>query len=883
MAKKRVHELAKEFKIESKEMIRRLSLLGITVKSHASTVDEKDEERLREEFEKERAVEAQIKSKPSTPDTTKTDPGADRKWRDSKYTSGPGLVDRVPSRPPDRRFQERPFLKGDILRAKAAQLAAQPAPVQPAQPAVQPEPPAGAAKTPAAGAVSRPVQEQLRKRTVEKPSQGYPPRPEKPQSPPARGETQSGARSQRSPAAGAGRPVRDAKGLPAPKLKPEQLKVPKVPDEVKAQERVVARPDKQKGEKARPAGEGRSFGKGKGWRDQRTAEQKLRSAAGGRRVSGQPQRSLPPHPVEKKPVVIGETVTIQELASKMRKSPAEVIKKLMALGVMATINQEIDNETAIIVAGELGFEVQVKIELDQEAMLEQESEEDIANLQSRPCVVTVMGHVDHGKTSLLDAIRETNVIASEVGGITQHIGAYQVESNNKKITFIDTPGHEAFTAMRARGAQITDIAVLVIAAEDGVMPQTIEAINHAKAAGVPIIVAINKIDKPDANVDKVKHQLTEYGLIAEEWGGQTIFVPVSAKTGHGLNELLEMILLVAEVNDLRTNKDRSARGTIIEAKLDKGRGPVATVLIQEGTLHIGDNIIAGTASGRVRAMMDYLGRRLKNAGPSTPVEVLGFSEVPLAGDTLYAVAEEKMARQIAAKRILRKREENIKTSIPRVSLDDLFKQIEKGQIKDLNIVIKTDVQGSAEALRQSLEGLSTEEVRVNTIHSGVGMISEADILLASASNAIIVGFNVRPSVNARRAAELEKVDVRMYRVIYDAINDVKAAMSGLLEPEYKEVVIGRAEVRKTFSASRIGTIAGCYVTEGKITRDAKVKIIREDKVVFEGKLDSLKRFKDDVREVMQGYECGLALEKFNEIKEGDVIEAVATEIIKREL
>ncbi|MFA5383441.1 MAG: translation initiation factor IF-2 [Eubacteriales bacterium] len=881
MAKKRVHELAKEFKIESKEMIRRLSLLGITVKSHASTVDEKDEERLREEFEKERAVKVQIEPKPSTPDTAKTDPGADRKWRDSKYTSGTGLVDRVPARPPDRRFQERPFLKGDILHAKAAQPAVQPAPpaVQPTQPSVQP---AGEAKEPAAGTVSRPVQEPLRERTVNKPSQGYTPRPGKPQSPPARGETQSGIRNQRSPVAGAGRPVRDAKGLPVPKLKPEQLKVPKVPDEVKAQERVVTRPDKQKGEKARPAGQG-PFGKGKGWRDQRTAEQKLRPVAGGRRVPGQSQRPVPPRPVEKKPVVIGETVTIQELASKMRKSPAEVIKKLMALGVMATINQEIDNETAVIVAGELGFEVQVKIELDQEAMLEQENEEDTANLQSRPCVVTVMGHVDHGKTSLLDAIRETNVIASEVGGITQHIGAYQVERKNKKITFIDTPGHEAFTAMRARGAQITDIAVLVIAAEDGVMPQTIEAINHAKAAEVPIIVAINKIDKPGANVEKVKQELTEYGLIAEEWGGQTICVPVSAKTGQGLSELLEMILLVAEVNDLKTNANRSARGTIIEAKLDKGRGPVATVLIQEGTLHIGDNIIAGTAAGRVRAMMDYQGRRLKNAGPSTPVEVLGFSDVPLAGDTFYAVAEEKMARQIAAKRTLRKREENIKTSIPRVSLDDLFKQIEKGQIKELNIIIKTDVQGSAEALRQSLEALSTQEVRVNTIHSGVGMISEADILLASASNAIIVGFNVRPSVNARRAAELEKVDVRMYRVIYDAINDVRAAMSGLLEPEYKEVVIGRAEVRKTFSASRIGTIAGCYVTEGKITRDAKVKVIREDKVVFEGKLDSLKRFKDDVREVMQGYECGLAVEKFNEIKEGDIIEAVATEIIKREL
>jgi translation initiation factor IF-2 len=494
-----------------------------------------------------------------------------------------------------------------------------------------------------------------------------------------------------------------------------------------------------------------------------------------------------------------------------------------------------------------------------------------------------MGHVDHGKTSLLDAIRETNVTAGEAGGITQHIGAYQVEYNNKEITFIDTPGHEAFTAMRARGARVTDIAVLVISAEDGVMPQTVEAINHAKAAGVPIIVAINKMDRPGADAEKVKRHLTEYELVSEEWGGQTICVPVSAKTGQGLDELLEMILLMAEVNDLKTNPDRLARGTIIEAKLDKGRGPVATVLIQNGTLHVGDNIVAGTAAGRVRAMMDYRGRRLKNAGPSTPAEVLGFSDVPLAGDGLYVVAGEKMARQIAAKRIKRKREEDNNASLSRVSLDDLFKQIKEGRVKELNVIIKADVQGSVEALKQSLEGLPTEEVRVNIIHYGVGLISETDILLASASNAIIVGFNVRPDVNARRAAEQEKVDIRLYKVIYEAINDVKAAMSGLLEPEYREVIIGRAEVRKTFKASRIGIIAGCYVIEGKISRDAKVRLIRDDQIVYEGKLDSLKRFKDDVREVLQGYECGLALERFNEIKEGDVVEAVTTETIKREL
>jgi translation initiation factor IF-2 len=874
MAKKRIHELAKEFKIDNKEMIKRLSLLGIAVKSHASTVDEQVVERLREELEKEKTEKVLDDFKPSV-DEQKT--GTERvrpkgQWENQRHDQSPGMVDRVPSRPPDRRFQERPFLKGDILPGRAD------------QPSCQPGPSVAKARPQSTESAARPLQGQQRGLFRSETDGGYPVR-----SGDAATVSERGEPPRRSPN---GFPLKE--GLPGSlareqkeqpvRLRTEQLKVPKVPEEVKSQEKIRA--DKTRGEKPKQAGAERVPGKGKGrWNNQeQAAEHKLRFAAGGRQKKARSAvKTGVIHHFEKKPVVIGEIVSVQELSTKMKKSPAEVIKKLMALGVMSTINQEIDHETAIIVAGEFGFEVQVKVELDQEALLDLEQEEDLSQLQIRPCVVTVMGHVDHGKTSLLDAIRETNVTAGEAGGITQHIGAYQVEYNNKEITFIDTPGHEAFTAMRARGARVTDIAVLVISAEDGVMPQTVEAINHAKAAGVPIIVAINKMDRPGADAEKVKRHLTEYELVSEEWGGQTICVPVSAKTGQGLDELLEMILLMAEVNDLKTNPDRLARGTIIEAKLDKGRGPVATVLIQNGTLHVGDNIVAGTAAGRVRAMMDYRGRRLKNAGPSTPAEVLGFSDVPLAGDGLYVVAGEKMARQIAAKRILRKREEDIKASLSRVSLDDLFKQIKEGRVKELNVIIKADVQGSVEALKQSLEGLPTEEVRVNIIHYGVGLISETDILLASASNAIIVGFNVRPDVNARRAAEQEKVDIRLYKVIYEAINDVKAAMSGLLEPEYREVIIGRAEVRKTFKASRIGIIAGCYVIEGKISRDAKVRLIRDDQIVYEGKLDSLKRFKDDVREVLQGYECGLALERFNEIKEGDVVEAVTTETIKREL
>ena len=842
---------------------------------------------------------------------------------DRGFDPGPGLVDRVPSRPPDRRFLERPFTKGDFfppppVKAPGAAPGAvapgtpsiasvRPAEVKPAEPErvdqkkpVEQKPPelktAAPGTPPAPGpgpAGVRPPEARGEARPEARPERRGEARPEtrrdayprtkapagaKPAGRPGEGRLKGeaparkpvGARppADRGPAPRG--PVPGKKGLPE---KEKLLKVPKVPEEVKP-------PEKLRRERGRPPERVRE------WRDveDNLAERKLRPIPGGkrRREEARPKHAVPA-PAEKKPLVIGETVTVQDLAAKMKISPAAVIKKLMTLGVLATINQEIDNETAAIVAGEFGFEVQVKFELDQEALLSQEPEENPAWLKPRPCVVTVMGHVDHGKTSLLDAIRETNVTATEVGGITQHIGAYQVEHNNKKITFIDTPGHEAFTAMRARGASVTDIAVLVVAADDGVMPQTVEAINHAKAAGTPIIVAINKIDKPEADPDRVKRQLTEYELVPEEWGGQTVCVPVSAKTRQGLGDLLEMILLVSEISDLKANPDRPARGTIIEAELDKGRGPVATVLVQNGTLRVGDNVLAGTAAGRVRAMTDHLGRRVKSAGPSTPVEVLGFSDVPQAGDLLYAVAEEKLARQIAAKRILRRREEEIKAVAPKISLDDLFKQIKEGQVKELNLILKADVQGSLEALKKALEGLSTDEVRVSIIHGGVGLVNETDILLASASSAIILGFNVKTDVNARRAAEAEKVDIRTYRVIYDAINDVKAAMSGLLEPEYRETTVGQAEVRKIFKVSRVGTIAGCYVKEGKLARDAKIKVIRDGKLVYEGKLDSLKRFKDDVREVAEGYECGLAVENFNDLREGDLIEAITTETIRREL
>ena len=593
----------------------------------------------------------------------------------------------------------------------------------------------------------------------------------------------------------------------------------------------------------------------------------------------QPKMVIEPIRIEKA-VITEETISVKLFSEKIGKPVSEILKKLLLLGMMSTINSQIDFDTATLVAGEFGIELEQKIEKTAEDILVEEAPDTEEQLQKRPPIVTIMGHVDHGKTSLLDKIRQSKVTEGEAGGITQHIGAYQVELNGEKITFIDTPGHEAFTAMRARGAQVTDIAIIVVAADDGIMPQTVEAINHAKSADVPIIVAVNKIDRPNAKIQKIMQELTEHDLLPEEWGGETIVVPVSAKTGEGIDKLLEMILLVAEVQELKANPDRLAKGTIVEAQLDKGRGPVATVLVETGTLRTGDTIIAGTAYGRVRAMVDDLGQTVNEALPSQPVEVIGFSEVPVAGDILHAAPADKLSKQVAEERKDRQKAEMLK-KMSKVSLDDLFSQIAEGQIKDLNIVIKADVQGSVEAVRQSLEKLSNEEVRVRAIHCGVGAITETDVMLASAANAIIIGFNVRPDNMAQAAAEREKVDIRLYRIIYKAIEDITAAMKGMLEPEFEELVIGHAEVRQTFKVSAVGTIAGCYVTDGMIRRNAQARLLRDNVVIYEGALSSLKRFKDDAKEVAQGYECGLSLERFDDIKEGDVVECFEMHEIAR--
>lgn len=951
MAKKRVHELAKELNIESKDIINKLTDMGIAVKSHMSTLEDSDigllhkiyknddikaekadvarefagaDQSVKDVIPQETKVEMKIsvaeqKTVPVVEQQLRGEPKREEKGARAEYHRGPGAYDRVPSRPPDRRFQERPKQPAGMSRPqsppRSEQLAkprtdgpedrAQVENTQQGRPAQQDRPqsdrpqqarPQQDYRGPARPADNRPSSGTGPARSYNRPAdqrQGAPLRPGTGQAAPG---TRPPQRPMGAPRPGGApfarpkpmdRPVRtDAGQGVKPRADQQGLRPqpPRVDDKSRPpldKAKVAEKPKQPKPPFKKPEPRSR-FEKRSSGADQ--AEARLRMGAhrkkGPTRTPEQAPR--PVKEIEKKPVILGESVTVQDLAVKVHKRPAELIKKLILLGVLATINQEIDTDTATILANEYGYEVEIRLPVDLEAVLMQEPEDSPELLQPRPSVVTVMGHVDHGKTSLLDAIRETNVIATEAGGITQHIGAYQVEHNSKKITFIDTPGHEAFTAMRARGAQITDIAILVVAADDGVMPQTVEAINHAKDAKVPIIVAINKIDKPGANPDKVKQELTEHGLVSEEWGGETICVNVSALNKQGIKELLEMILLVAEMGELKANINRPARGTVIEAELDKGRGPVASVLVQNGTLNIGDTIIAGAAVGRVRAMIDDKGRRIKKAGPSTPVEVIGFSEVPAAGDIFIVTEDEKLAKSIASRRQTRRRDEEMKTTT-KVSLEDLFKHIQEGQIKELGIIVKADVQGSVEALRQALERLNTGEVKVNIIHGGVGAIRETDVMFASASNAIIIGFNVRPDVNARKAADIEKVDIRLYRVIYDAIEDVKAAMSGLLEPEYREVMLGRAEIRKVFKASKIGTIAGCYVVEGKIERDAGVRVVRDGIVIFEGKLDSLKRFKDDVKEVLQGYECGLAMEKFNEIQEGDVIEAFNIETIKRQL
>ena len=613
-------------------------------------------------------------------------------------------------------------------------------------------------------------------------------------------------------------------------------------------------------------------------RPDREEEMRSKPGRGGKPGKGafiMPPKKEEPKEEQVKTIVLPETITIKELAEKMKMQPSVIVKKLFLQGTVVTINQEVDYDKAEEIAMEFDILCEKEEKIDVIEELLREDEEDEKDMTERPPVVCVMGHVDHGKTSLLDAIRQTHVTAKEAGGITQHIGAYVVEKNGQKITFLDTPGHEAFTAMRMRGAKSTDIAILVVAADDGVMPQTVEAINHAKAAGVEIIVAVNKIDKPSANVEKVKQELIEYELVAEDWGGSTVFVPVSAHTGQGIEELLEMILLTAEVKELKANPNRRARGLIIEAELDKGKGPVATVLVQKGTLHVGDPVACGSCYGKVRAMMDDKGRRVKEAGPSTPVEILGLNDVPNAGEVFVATENEKEARSFAETFISEGKNKLIEDTKAKLSLDDLFSQIKAGNVKELPLIIKADVQGSVEAVKQSLTKLSNEEVMVKVIHGGVGAINESDVNLAAASNAIIIGFNVRPDATAKSISEREKVDVRLYRVIYQAIEDVEAAMKGMLDPIFEEQVIGHAVVRQTFKASGVGTIAGSYVLDGKFQRGCKARITRDGEQIFDGNLASLKRFKDDVKEVASGYECGLVFEKFNDLQEDDMIEAYA--------
>ena len=705
--------------------------------------------------------------------------------------------------------------------------------------------------------------------------------------PAPKGEPAKAAPQAQKPAAPAGRPApQQPQGKPQPAQQPANRPATRVPEK-----KVV---DTRKGgqvnlEKYDERLENLAAGKTKQMQAGKQKFQGRNQRKGGfqgskrRQEEQEKMRRLQLEIAKKTPltVKIPDAIGVGELASRMKKTGAEVVKTLMKNGVMASLSDVIDFDTAAIIAEELGCKVEKEVIVTIEERLIDTAEDKEEDLEPRAPVVVVMGHVDHGKTSLLDYIRSSDVASGEAGGITQHIGAYQVNVQGKTITFLDTPGHEAFTAMRARGAMITDVAILVVAADDGIMPQTVESINHAKAANIPIIVAINKMDKPEANPERIKEQLTKYELVPEEWGGETIICPISAKTGMGVDSLLEMVLLTAEMQELRANPDRSAHGAVIEARLDKGRGPVATLLVQNGTLHQGDVIIAGTAVGRVRAMTNARGQKLTEAGPSVPVEIIGMGEVPGAGDDFHAVADERMARELVEQR---KQENKDRLNGPvgqKVTLEDLFSQIQQGEIKDLNIIVKADVQGSAEAVKSSLEKLSNEEVRVRVIHCAVGAINESDVMLAGTSGAIIVGFNVRPDNNARDSAARMNVDMRMYRVIYDCIEEIESAMKGMLAPKYKEVLLGHAEVREVYKITGAGMIAGCYVTDGRVTRNAQIRLLRDNIVIHEGVLASLKRFKDDQKEVAQGYECGIGIEKYSDIKVGDVIECFNMEEIER--
>ena len=864
MTKMRVHELAKELGIENKELVEMLQKKNVEVKNHMSAVEDSVADEIRSEMSSKHEVkksEAGAADKPAEAEGTKENAAPKKKNlafvirpQNSKNSS------RIQGSRPQQR-QARPARPaGERPVRPAGERPARPAGERPARPVEdRPARPSGEGRPSGENRTAESRQPRQDQRPARRDGEDRPARGGRPFGGERSGHQERGGRDQRSGAPGGRNDRRDSRR--------DEVAAPMM-DQQKNQRNKAK--DKERDNKKKEYRDEAFEGKGKKNRKQKqTAEVK------------KPQPKQEKKEEKIKQITIPEVLTIQELADKMKVVPSVIIKKLFLQGKVYTVNQEVDYETAEEIALEFDVLCEKEEVLDVIEELLKEDEEDESLMVKRPPVVCVMGHVDHGKTSLLDAIRHTNVTDREAGGITQHIGAYMVEVNGEKITFLDTPGHEAFTAMRMRGASSTDIAILVVAADDGVMPQTVEAINHAKAAGVEIIVAINKIDKPGANIERVKQELTEYELIPEDWGGSTIFVPVSAHTKEGIPELLEMILLTAEVMELKANPDRAARGLVIEAELDKGKGSVATVLVQKGTLHVGDAIAAGSAHGRVRAMMDDKGRRVKEAGPSQPVEILGLNEVPNAGEVFVGCENEKEARSFAETFIAQNKVKLLDETKSRMSLDDLFSQIQEGNLKELDIVVKADVQGSVEALKQSLLKLSNDEVVIKVIHGGVGAINESDVILASASNAIIIGFNVRPDATAKDIAEREGVDVRLYRVIYNAIEDVEAAMKGMLDPVFEEKILGHAEVRQTFKASGVGTIAGAYVQDGIFERNCSCRLIRDGIVVFDGPLASLKRFKDDVKEVRSGYECGFVFENYNDIKEGDQVEAYKMVEIER--
>lgn len=824
MSKLRVHELAKKLGVDNKEILKALSDLGVKGKTHSSTVETEAAEKIEKLLKKKTAPAIKPKKAAAKPEKKK--PAEEKKPEEKKLKPKPAKAVRAVKKPTE------------------AGLAAEAEPAaevkQPVQPTVQPE----KVKEP-----EKAIEEKIQPKEIKLPE-------EKP-----------------LPV-----PVEEALSAETAVPLPEEEVVQKVPDrfkkelETEKEEKFKAKPQMQRAFQAIRKIETKK------WHDIK----QFKRTGKDRFIQREEQRpQLQAVIARKKTLKLREGMTVKEFAELISIKVSDVMKKFMELGHMTTINEPVDIDAAMLIADSVGIKLEV-MAVEEELIVEEEAE-DLSRLSLRPPVVTIMGHVDHGKTSLLDAIRETKVTETEAGGITQHIGAYKVKLKGKDIVFLDTPGHEAFTALRARGAKVTDVVVLVIAADDGVMPQTIEAIDHARAANVPILVAINKIDKPEANLQKVRTELAERGILSEEWGGQNIFVEVSAKKRIGIEHLLEMILLQAEVMELKANPDRLAKGTIIEAKLDKGRGPVATVLVQAGTLKIGDNFLAGTSVGRVRALIDDTGKRIQTAGPSTPVEVIGFPEVPTAGAVFTAVDDEKRARQIALTRLQKERLAEM-AKRRKLTLDDLYAKIKEGEVKDLNMIIKGDVQGSVEATRDALERITHPQVKVKVIHTAVGGINESDVMLAAASNAIVIGFNVRPEIKASQTAEKEGVDIRLYNIIYEAIEDVKKALEGLLEPTLKEKILGRAEVRQTFQVSRIGTIAGCYVIDGAVSRASDgVRIIRDNIVIYEGKLSSLKRFKDDVREVQTGYECGITIENYNDMKVGDIIENYVIEKIAGKL